>query len=53
VLGVRDITQEARLFASTTFKYLEAYNALALTYLALTLTLSLVTRWIETRWKQG
>lgn len=53
VLGVRDITQEARLFASTTFKYVEAYNALALTYLALTLTLSLVTRWIETRWKQG
>jgi polar amino acid transport system permease protein len=53
VLGVRDITQEARLFASTTFRYVEAYNALALTYLALTLTLSLITRWIETRWKQG
>lgn len=53
VLGVRDITQEARLYASTTFRYVEAYNSLAFTYLALTLTLSLLTRWIETRWKQG
>lgn len=52
VLGVRDITQEARLYASTTFRYIEAYNSLAFIYLALTLTLSLITRWIETRWKQ-
>lgn len=52
VLGVRDITQEARLYASTTFRYVEAYNSLAFIYLALTLTLSLFTRWIETRWKQ-
>ncbi len=52
VLGVRDITQEARLYASTTFRYVEAYNSLAFIYLVLTLTLSLITRWIETRWKQ-
>jgi polar amino acid transport system permease protein len=52
VLGVRDITQEARLYASTTFRYVEAYNSLAFMYLVLTLTLSLLTRWIETRWKQ-
>lgn len=52
VLGVRDITQEARLYASTTFRYIEAYNSLAFIYLTLTLTLSLFTRWIETRWKQ-
>lgn len=52
VLGVRDITQEARLYASTTFKYVEAYNSLAFIYLVLTMSLSLVTRWIETRWKQ-
>jgi polar amino acid transport system permease protein len=52
VLGVRDITQEARLYASTTFRYVEAYNSLAFIYLVLTLTLSLLTRWIETRWKQ-
>lgn len=52
VLGVRDITQEARLYASTTFRYIEAYNSLAFIYLILTLSLSLVTRWIETRWKQ-
>lgn len=52
VLGVRDITQEARLYASTTFRYVEAYNSLAFIYLTLTLTLSLLTRWIETRWKQ-
>lgn len=52
VLGVRDITQEARLYAATTFRYVEAYNSLAFIYLSLTLSLSLLTRWIETRWKQ-
>ncbi len=52
VLGVRDITQEARLYASTTFRYIEAYNSLAFIYLVLTLSMSLLTRWIESRWKQ-
>lgn len=52
VLGVRDITQQARLYAAATFHFVEAYNSLAFTYLALTLILSLLVRFIETRWRQ-
>lgn len=51
-LGVRDMTQEARLYAAASFRYLETYNSLAFMYLSLTLILSAITRWIETRWKQ-
>lgn len=52
VLGVRDITQQARLYAASTFQFVAAYNSLAFTYLSLTLILSLVVRFIEKRWKQ-
>ncbi len=52
VLGVRDMTQEARLYAAASFKYIETYSSLAFMYLSLTLVLSAVTRWIENRWKQ-
>jgi polar amino acid transport system permease protein len=51
-LGVRDMSQEARLFASASFRYIETYSTLAFLYLSLTLILSAFTRWIETRWKQ-
>lgn len=51
-LGVRDMSQEARLYASASFKYIETYSSLAFMYLSLTLILSLFTRWIENRWKQ-
>lgn len=51
-LGVRDMSQEARLFASASFRYIETYTSLAFMYLSLTLVLSLITRWIENRWKQ-
>lgn len=52
VLGVREITQQARLYAASTFLFPETYNSLAFTYLALTLILSLVVRFVETCWKQ-
>ena len=49
VLGVRDITQEARLYVSASFRYPETYNSLAFTYLSLTILLSLGMRWLENR----
>lgn len=52
VLGVRDMTQEARLYSASSFRYIETFTTLAFLYLSLTLILSGITRWIETRWKQ-
>jgi polar amino acid transport system permease protein len=49
VLGVRDITQEARLYASASFRFLETYSSLAFLYLAMTIVLSLAVKWIENR----
>lgn len=51
-LGVRDMSQEARLYASASFHYIETYSTLAFLYLSITLILSGFTRWIESRWKQ-
>jgi polar amino acid transport system permease protein len=51
-LGVRDMTQEARLYAAASFRYIETYTTLAFMYLSLTLILSGIVRWVETRWKQ-
>lgn len=51
-LGVRDMSQEARLYASASFHYIETYSSLAFLYLSITLVLSGFTRWIESRWKQ-
>lgn len=49
VLGVRDITQEARLYMAASFIYPPTLNMLAFLYLSMTLVLSLVVKWIETR----
>jgi polar amino acid transport system permease protein len=49
VLGVRDITQEARLYTSATFRYTETLMLLAFLYLALTLVLALGVRGLERR----
>jgi polar amino acid transport system permease protein len=49
VLGVRDITQEARLYVSASFRYPETYNTLAFVYLTMTILLSLGVKWIENR----
>jgi polar amino acid transport system permease protein len=52
VLGVRDITQEARLYASSTFRYTESLTLLALFYLALTLLLALGVNVLEHRYRR-
>lgn len=53
VLGVRDITQEARLYVAASFRYPETYNMLAFMYLTMTILLSLVMKWVETRMGEG
>jgi polar amino acid transport system permease protein len=53
VLGVRDITQQARLYVSASFRYPETYNMLAFMYLVMTIVLSIVMKWVETRMGEG
>jgi polar amino acid transport system permease protein len=53
VLGVRDMTQEARLYAAASFRYLETYSVLAFNYLVLTFTLSLGVKMLENRLSKG
>ena len=52
VLGVRDITQEARLFQSATFRYVESLTLVAFLYLALTLLVALLVRFLERRYRR-
>lgn len=49
VLAVRDITQVARLYAGRSFRFREAYITLSVLYLTMTVTLSLVMRFVERR----
>jgi polar amino acid transport system permease protein len=49
VLAVHDLTQRARLYAGSTFRFHESYLVLTFTYLSLTLALSLLLRWYERR----
>lgn len=49
VLAVRDITQVARLYAGSSFRYPEAYTVLAVLYLSMTLILSLFVKLLEKR----
>lgn len=49
VLGVADVTQLGKVTAAGNFRYFETYNLVALIYLAMTITLSLILRWIEAR----
>ena len=50
VLGVHDVTQQARLYAAASFRYPETYNTLAFVYLSMTILLSLGVKWLETHW---
>lgn len=52
VLAVRDITQQARLYAGSTFRFRESYLVLTFLYLTMTIALSLILRWYERRLKQ-
>ena len=49
VLAVRDLTQRARLYAGSTFRFRESYLVLTFLYLAMTIGLSLLLRWYEKR----
>ncbi len=49
VLGVLDITQLGKLTAAGNFRYFETYNVVALIYLIMTVSLSLMLRRLERR----
>jgi polar amino acid transport system permease protein len=49
VLGVADITQMAKVYASGSFRFFETYSILAYIYLGLTIGLSLILRRVERR----
>jgi polar amino acid transport system permease protein len=51
VLGVADITQLGKIYASGSFRFLETYNVVALLYLMMTVSLSLLLRRFEARQK--
>lgn len=46
-LGVQDITQLGKLSASSSFLFFETYNVVAYLYLTMTISLSLLVRWLE------
>ena len=48
-LGVQDITQIGKVYASGTFRFFETYNVIAFLYLTMTISLSLLVRWLESR----
>jgi His/Glu/Gln/Arg/opine family amino acid ABC transporter permease subunit len=49
VLGVMDVTQLGKVTAAGNFRYFETYNVVALIYLLMTITLSLLLRRLEAR----
>jgi polar amino acid transport system permease protein len=53
VLGVADITQMGKVYASGSFRFFETYSIVAYVYLVLTISLSLALRRIEKRMRQA
>ena len=49
VLAVRELTQMARLYSGSSFRFREAFFVLTATYVTITLVLSLILRWYEKR----
>lgn len=49
VLAVRELTQMARLYSGSTFRFRESYLVLTFLYLTMTIALSLLLRWYERR----
>ena len=49
LLAVRDLTQQAKLYAGSSFRFRETYLVLTVLYLSMTLALSLILRWYENR----
>ena len=48
-LGVQDITQLGKVYSASTFKFFETYNVVALLYLVMTISLSMLIRFMEKR----
>jgi polar amino acid transport system permease protein len=53
VLGVADITQMGKVYASGSFRFFETYSIVAYVYLLLTVGLSLMLRALERRMRRG
>ncbi|WP_275785714.1 amino acid ABC transporter permease [Pararhizobium gei] len=53
VLGVADITQMGKIYASGSFRFFETYSIVAYIYLILTVGLSLALRRLEQRLRRG
>lgn len=49
VLAVREVTQLARLYSGSTFRFRESFFILVIIYVVLTLILSLILNWYERR----
>ena len=49
VLGVQDITQQAKVYSASSFRFFETYNTVAFLYLAMTISLSILVRALERR----
>ena len=49
VMGVADITFQGKVYAASTFRFLETYNVVAYIYLIMTIALALGVRAIERR----
>jgi len=49
VMAVRELTQLARLYSGSTFRFRESFFVLMVIYVVLTLSLSLLLRWYERR----
>jgi polar amino acid transport system permease protein len=52
LLAVRDISQTARLYAGSTFRFREAYVTLSVLYLTMTVALSMAVQFVERRLRQ-
>lgn len=53
VLALEDVLQLGRQWVSRTFRALEGYNTVAIIYLMLTMTLSVLVTWLERRLRIG
>ena len=49
VLGVQDITQQAKVYSASSFRFFETYNTVAFLYLVMTISLSILVRALERR----
>ena len=53
ILGVEDITRQGQTYAASTFTFFQVYNVVALTYLVLTLSLSMAVKGLEAYLDRG